>query len=73
VLDAPSDVKGFLRAGRAGSGVSVQPVDAASVPVAGLYGVRGPGPSRNCALEAELTFLVFRASGLVDRCAIRLV
>lgn len=36
-------------------------LSAAFITAAGLYGVRGPGPSRNCALEARQTFLVFRA------------
>jgi len=53
-VDAPSDARGFTRglAARAQVLPCVRPVDAALITVAGLYGDRGSGPHRFCALEA---------------------
>ncbi|MCH2221859.1 MAG: hypothetical protein MK097_16270, partial [Dechloromonas sp.] len=53
-VDAPSDTRGYSKDLIAQVQVlpCVRPVDAAIITAAGLYGDRGSGPYRNCALEA---------------------
>jgi hypothetical protein len=72
-VDAPSDSRGCLRDLCAQVQVlpCVRPVDAAILTAAGLYGDRGSGPNRFCALEAPGHSLVFPTPSS-DRCAIPL-
>ncbi|MBB3773871.1 NADPH:quinone reductase-like Zn-dependent oxidoreductase [Angulomicrobium tetraedrale] len=48
-----------VRRFKAGDEVYVRPVDAAIITAAGLYGDRGSGPDRFCALEAPGHFTGF--------------
>lgn len=60
-VDAPLDTRGCLRDLIAQVQVlpCVRPVDAAIITAAGLYGDRGSGPHRFCALEAHGHFTGF--------------
>ena len=60
-VDAPLDTRGFSRDLYAQVQVlpCVRPVDAAIITAAGLYGDRGSGPDRKCALEAPGHFTGF--------------
>ena len=53
-VDAPPDTRGCSKdlIARVQVLPCVRPVDAAIITAAGLYGDRGSGPYRNCALEA---------------------
>jgi hypothetical protein len=60
-VDAPLDSRGALRDLYTQVQVlpCVRPVDAAIITAAGLYGDRGSGPDRDCALEAPGHFTGF--------------